>query len=177
MEHLAAVYERAKQVRLVIFDVDGVLTDGSLYIGATGEEYKAFHSRDGLGMKLLQAAGIEIGIITGRSAAVVEHRMASLGIQHVYQGQNQKLPALRDLCQQLQLEFTQVAYMGDDVNDIPVLRQVGLAVTVADAHPLLDRHVHWQTRAAGGRGAARELCELIMDAQGSLFEQLARYEV
>lgn len=173
----ADILEKAAQVRLMIFDVDGVLTDGRLYIGAQGEEYKAFYARDGLGMKLLQASGVELAIITGRSSPVVLHRMESLEIRYVYQGQLQKLPALLELCAQLQLSPNQVAYLGDDINDIPVLRKVGLALAVKDAHPLVLSYAAWQMQAEGGRGAAREACELIMTAQGTLNSQLARYDV
>jgi 3-deoxy-D-manno-octulosonate 8-phosphate phosphatase (KDO 8-P phosphatase) len=171
------VLEKAAQIRLVIFDVDGVLTDGSLYLGDDGQEYKAFYSRDGLGMKLLQDSGVEIGIITARSSNVVEHRMASLGIRHVYQGQKEKLPAFEGLCRKLALEAQQVAYVGDDIIDLPVMLQVGLAVAVADAHPLVARHAHWQTREVGGRGAARDVCELIMQAQGSWFTCLEQFGI
>ncbi len=162
------ILEKAARIKLVVFDVDGVLTDGSLYLGDDGQEYKAFHSRDGHGMKLLQAAGIEIGIITGRTSRVVEHRMASLGIEHVYQGQLDKLPAFEDLVRKLDLAPQNVAYVGDDVVDLPIMVRVGLAIAVADAHPLVARHAHWQTASPGGRGAARDVCELIMDARGVL---------
>ena len=131
------ILEKAARIELVVFDVDGVLTDGSLYLGDDGQEYKAFHSRDGHGMKLLQAAGIEIGIITGRTSRVVEHRMASLGIKHVYQGQLEKLPAFQDLIRKLDLAPQNVAYVGDDVVDLPIMVRVGLAIAVADAHPLV----------------------------------------
>ncbi|OUD12405.1 KdsC family phosphatase [Thioflexithrix psekupsensis] len=173
----ADILQKAAQVRLMIFDVDGVLTDGRLYLGAQGEEYKAFYARDGLGMKLLQASGVELAIITGRSSPVVLHRMESLDIRYVYQGQLQKLPALLDLCAQLQLSPTQVAYLGDDINDVPVLRKVGLPLAVGDAAAAILPYVAWQVQAHGGRGAAREVCELIMTAQGTLNEQLARYDI
>lgn len=159
---------RAARIRLVVFDVDGVLTDGSLYLGDDGQEYKAFNSQDGHGMKMLQASGVQIGIITGRTSMVVEHRMQSLGINHVYQGQLDKRPAYRELVQGLDLSHEQVAYVGDDVVDLPIMVQVGLAIAVADAHDLVKAHAHWQTRRPGGRGAARDVCELILDAQGHL---------
>jgi len=169
------VLAKAAQIRLVIFDVDGVLTDGSLFIGDDGEEYKAFHSRDGHGMKMLHATGVEIGIITGRTSNVVRHRMTSLGIQHVYQGQQEKLPAFMELIGKLGLEPQQVAYVGDDVVDLPILTRAGLAVAVADAHALVKRHAHWTTPNGGGRGAARDICELIMEAQGTLDASLQHY--
>ena len=169
------VNERAARIRLVIFDVDGVLTDGSLFIDADGRELKAFHSRDGHGMKMLMDSGVEIGIITGRTAAVVDHRMVSLGIRHVYQGQREKLPAFNELIGKLGLSADQVAYVGDDVVDLPILCRVGLAITVPEAHTLVQEHVHYVTSLAGGRGAAREVCELIMAAQGTLADRLQRY--
>lgn len=169
------ILEKATQIRLVIFDVDGVLTDGSLFIGDDGQEYKAFNSRDGHGMKMLQASGVAIGIITGRSSQVVSHRMSSLGINHVYQGQHDKLPAFLELIGKLGLEAEQVAYVGDDVVDLPILTRVGLAIAVQDAHNLVKQHSHWITPNPGGRAAARDVCELIMQAQGSLDAQLKPY--
>ena len=169
------ILEKAAHIKMVVFDVDGVLTDGSLFYGDDGQEYKAFHSRDGHGMKMLQASGVQVGIITGRTSRVVELRMANLGIQHVYQGQLHKLPAFEELIAKLGLSADQVAYVGDDVVDLPILRRVGLAVAVQDAHALVKQHAHWQTPNGGGRGAARDVCELIMQAQGTLDEQLAPY--
>jgi 3-deoxy-D-manno-octulosonate 8-phosphate phosphatase (KDO 8-P phosphatase) len=169
------ILERARDIRLVIFDVDGVLTDGSIFIGDGGEEYKAFNSRDGHGMKMLQQSGVEIGIITGRSSEVVRHRMESLGIQHVYQGQLDKLPAFEELSAKLGLTPAQIAYVGDDVVDLPILIRVGLAVAVQDAHPMVKQHSHWITPSPGGRHAARDLCEFIMQAQGTLDSRLNHY--
>ncbi len=166
------ILQKASQVELVIFDVDGVLTDGGLFFGDDGQEYKAFHSRDGHGMKMLRASGVEIAIITGRTSQVVEHRMANLGIEHVYQGKQEKLPAFEALIAKLQLTPEQVAYVGDDVVDLPIMLRVGLAVAVADAHPLVLKHAHWQTPHGGGRGAARDVCELIMEARGTLDAQM-----
>ena len=162
------ILDRAARIKLVVFDVDGVLTDGSLYLGDDGQEYKAFNSKDGLGMKMLQASGVDIGIITARTSEVVRIRMESLGIRHVYQGRQQKLPAFLELKQKLQLSDEQIAYVGDDVVDLPIMRRVGLAITVQDGHKLAAEHAHWQTRARGGRAAAREVCELLMEAQGTL---------
>ncbi len=162
------IMEKAACIRLVIFDVDGVLTDGSLYIGDDGQEYKAFSSLDGHGMKMLQETGVQIGIITGRSSEVVRLRMQSLGIGHVYQGRHDKLPAYEELKHKLGLLDEQVAYVGDDVMDLPVMTRVGLAIAVQDAHSFTRQHAHWITPAAGGRGAAREVCEFIMGAQGKL---------
>lgn len=169
--------QRAAAIKLVLFDVDGVLTDGSLFIGDDGQEYKAFNSKDGLGIRMLQDSGVEVGIITGRTSDVVRHRVKNLGVTHLYQGQQHKLPAYEKLLAELALEPEQTAYVGDDVVDLPVLRRVGLAVVVADAHPLAKRHAHWETQFPGGRGAAREVCELIMEAQGTLDQQTEAYLV
>ena len=174
---MKSVWEKATLIRLVIFDVDGVLTDGSLYLDNRGEEYKAFYAQDGLGMTMLQATGVAIAIITARCSEVVTHRMQSLGIKYIYQGQADKVVAFKQLCQQLQLQPQQIAYIGDDMNDIAIMSQVGLAVAVANAHALVVKQAHWQTRASGGRGAAREVCELIMQAQGTWITQLAQYGI
>jgi 3-deoxy-D-manno-octulosonate 8-phosphate phosphatase (KDO 8-P phosphatase) len=169
------IHEKAKAVKLVIFDVDGVLTDGGLFLGDDGQEYKAFHSRDGHGMKMLQFTGVVIGIITGRTSEVVRLRMESLGIEYVYQGKQEKLPAYEELRDKLGLADEQIAYVGDDVVDLPIMRQVGLSIAVQDAHPFVLQHAHWQTPHAGGRGAARDVCEMIMQAQGTLQSSLEHY--
>ncbi len=167
--------ERAAKVRLVIFDVDGVLTDGGLILSDDGQEYKSFNSKDGLGMKMLRSTGVEIAVITARSSRVVAIRMESLGIKHLYQGQEEKLPAFEMLQSELNLDSSEIAYVGDDVVDLPIMRRVGLAITVQDAHWLVKKHAHWQTDNGGGRGAAREACELIMRAQGTLEPILDSY--
>ena len=166
---------KAAEVRMVIFDVDGVLTDGSLFLGDDGQEYKAFHSKDGHGMVMLQGTGVQIGIITGRTSEVVRLRMESLGIEHVFQGHRHKLPAYDELLKRTGLTDSQIALVGDDVVDLTIMGRVGLAIAVQDAHPLVKQHSHWQTASDGGRGAAREVCEMIMDAQGTLEEALAPY--
>lgn len=169
------ILERAARTRLVIFDVDGVLTDGSLYLGDDGQEYKAFNSRDGHGMVTLRETGVLLAVITGRSSEVVRIRMESLGVAHVYQGRRDKLRAYEELKASVGLEDNDVAYVGDDVVDLPVMRRVGLAIAVSDAHPLVRQHAHWSTAAGGGRGAAREVCELILEAQGNLDRITTRY--
>jgi len=174
---MKAIFEKAALIRLVVFDIDGVLTDGSLYLGEDGQEYKAFYARDGLGLKLLQATGVIIGVITARNSGVVTHRMQSLGIEHVFQGRLDKLSAFKELCDILQLEPQQVAYVGDDLVDVPVMLKAGLAIAVADAHDVVHKYAHWQTQAAGGRGAAREVCELLMQAQGTWADQLSRFGI
>ena len=172
-----SLLEKAALIRLVIFDVDGVLTDGSLYVGNDGEELKAFYVRDGLGMKLLLSTGVDVGIITAKTSRIVARRMEELGVRYVFQGQHEKLIAFRALSEELHLEPEQVAYVGDDVIDVPVMLEVGLAIAVGDAHALVVERAHWQTQSEGGRGAAREVCELIMHAQGSLTEQLSRFGI
>lgn len=169
------ILERAARIRLVVFDVDGVLTDGSLFLSDSGEEYKAFHSRDGHGIKMLQRTGVRVAIITGRTSHVVAHRMKDLGVTLCYQGSLEKLPVFEKVIEELRLDASHVAYVGDDVVDLPVMRRVGFAIAVQDAHPLVKKHAHWQTPNAGGRGAARDVCELIMEAQGTLAAELGKY--
>ena len=167
--------KKAKNIKLVIFDVDGVLTDGSLYVTESGEEIKAFNSRDGHGLKMLQSSGVIVAIITGRTSNIVAHRMKELGIENVYQGIKHKYPAFVDLVQKLDLTPEQTAYVGDDIVDLPVMSHVGLAIAVQDAHEFVKKHSHWQTPSVGGRGAARDVCEFIMDAQGNLQAELQSY--
>jgi len=169
------IQERAALIKLLIFDVDGVLTDGSLFLGDDGQEYKAFHSQDGHGIKMLQRHGVRCAVITGRTSKVVEHRMRNLGIDLIYQGQENKLDGFADLLERLGLDPEQVAYTGDDVVDLPVMRKVGLAIAVSNAHPWVIRHAHWQTPRAGGRGAARDACEMLMEAHGVLQQELDSY--
>lgn len=172
---MQAVYDLARNIKLLIFDVDGVLTDGSLYLGDDGQEYKAFNSLDGHGMKMLKNSGVELAIITGRTSKVVIHRAQNLGITHLYQGVHDKLQAFHDLAEKIGVHFEQCAFMGDDVIDLPAMRRCGLAVTVPQAPELVQRHAHHVTRREGGRGAAREVCELIMQAQNTLETQLSIY--
>jgi len=169
------VIKKAAKIRLLICDVDGVLTDGSLFFGDDGQEYKAFNSRDGHGMKMLQEAGVDIAIITGRTSNVVSLRMKNLGIKHLYQGQHDKRLAFNELLKEFKLSAEEVAYMGDDVVDLPVMTKVGLAITVADGHELVQQHSHWCTQNKGGKGAAREVCELLMKAQNKYEEMMQTY--
>ena len=169
------VYARARAVRLVLFDVDGVLTDGGLFIDDHGGEYKIFHSRDGHGIKTLLRSGVEVGVISGRKTPAVARRMESLSIRHVFQGQEEKLPVFQALIDRLSLTPQQAAFVGDDIVDLPILRRAGLAVAVADAHPLVKRYVHWETPSRGGRGAARDVCDLVMHAQGTLEDHVQHY--
>ncbi|MBI1195190.1 MAG: HAD-IIIA family hydrolase [Gammaproteobacteria bacterium] len=166
---------RAAAVRLVIFDVDGVLTDGGLHFDQEGREHKVFNSRDGHGMKMLMESGVEIGIITGRTSVAVSRRMEGLGVRHLYQGQQDKVPAYEELSARLGLKPEQVAYVGDDVVDLPIMCRIGLPVAVADAHELVRETAAWTTPNPGGRGAARDVCELILKAGGVLDDLWARY--
>lgn len=169
------LYDKASRIRLAIFDVDGVLTDGSLYLADSGEEMKAFNSRDGHGMKMLSECGIELAIITGRTSRCVELRAMSLGIKLLYQGISDKARAYSELLAARKLDPSATAYMGDDVVDLPVMCRCGLALTVPDAPLMVKQHAHYVTRAQGGHGAAREACELIMSAQGVLEGKIQSY--
>jgi 3-deoxy-D-manno-octulosonate 8-phosphate phosphatase (KDO 8-P phosphatase) len=169
------VASKAAQIQLVIFDVDGVLTDGRLYLGNDGNEYKSFHIRDGHGIKMLLDAGVEVAIISGRRAASVEQRMTDLGIHHAFLGVQDKLAAFDSLLVRLGLTAEQVAFVGDDLIDLPVMARVGLAIAVRDADPFVRQHAHWQTPSRGGRGAARDVCELLLEARGQLTAARSRY--
>ena len=169
------ILEKAKQIELIIFDIDGVLTDGSLFMGDDGLEYKAFNSKDGHGIRMLLDGGVDIAIITGRQSEVVKHRANDLGITRIYQGKREKLPAFLELLEETGLKAEQIAYVGDDVVDLPVMTKVGLAICVQDSHEFVKKHSHWITKAAGGRGAGRETCEMILQAKGKLDAMLESY--
>lgn len=169
------LHDRAKCIRVAAFDVDGVLTDGTLWFSEAGEQLKAFNVRDGHGIRMLQASGVRAAIITTRISGSVEQRARGLGIDLVYQGAADKLAAFGELLTRLGLDAAAAAYLGDDIIDLPVLTRCGLAATVPEAPALVRRHAHYVTRAGGGRGAARELCELIMQAQGTLDAQVAQW--
>lgn len=157
-------------------DVDGVLTDGRLWFTPAGDELKAFHARDGHGIKLLQRAGIETAVISGRRSPAVALRMESLGVKHVYQGYEQKLGAFEDLTQKLNITPDETCFVGDDLLDLPLLRRVGLAVTVPDAHFSIEPYRHFTTARPGGMGAIREVCDLILYAQDKLEDIVKSYE-
>jgi len=164
----ADILQRAARIKLAVFDVDGVLTDGRLWYAADGSELKAFHAHDGAGMKRLTAAGIEIAVITARSSHVVSVRMAELGIIHVYQGRADKLACFEHLLKALQLDPADACYTGDDIVDLPPMQHAGLSIAPANAHPYVRERALWRTRLAGGNGAAREVCDLLLAAQGKL---------
>ncbi|WP_166839301.1 3-deoxy-manno-octulosonate-8-phosphatase KdsC [Rheinheimera pleomorphica] len=161
----ADLLHSASQIKLLICDVDGVFSDGRIYLGNNGEELKAFHTRDGYGIKALRQAGIEVAVITGRNSAIVQQRMTVLTVPYIYQGQENKLAAFAQLQQTLQLKPTQIAYIGDDLADWQVMQHCGLSVAVKDAHPYLAQRADYVTRLAGGYGAVRELCDLLLISQ------------
>jgi len=171
----AGLLERARRIKLVAFDVDGVMTDGTLFLADDGQEYKGFNSLDGHGLKMLKDTGVRLAIITGRSSRVVEHRAKNLGIDIVYQGAHDKLAVYEALCRELGLACEATAYMGDDVVDLPVMRRAGLAITVPAAPELVKAHSHYTTTREAGRGAVREACEFILEAQGKLADAYAPY--
>ena len=169
------VLARAKRIKVVIFDVDGVMTDGGLTIGDDGQEYKTFNTQDGLGMKLLRQSGVQMAIITGRTSKVVTQRAESTGVAHFYQGVDDKLEAFNDLLKKMKINADEAAFMGDDVVDVPPMLRCGLALTVPAAPDSVQQHAHYTTQKHGGHGAVREVCELIMQAQGTLDAQLTPF--
>ena len=171
----ADIVERAASVRLAVFDVDGVLTDGRVILGDDGFEYKAFHTHDGHGLRMLQDSGIEVAIITGRTSVVVSRRAEELRVRHLMQGRRDKRPALEELAARLGVPLAATAYVGDDLVDLPAMRAAGLGVAVASATAPVRAHAHHVTRRGGGDGAAREVCELLMAARGTLEHACAPY--
>ena len=172
----ANVIEAAKKIKLLLLDVDGVLTDGRLYYGNSGEEMKAFNIQDGLGIKLLQKGYIQVGIITGRVSALLQRRADELSINPVVQGREDKLTALNELLQTLDVQMDEIAFMGDDLPDLAVIRRVGLGITPANGSATLAEQAHWQTSKHGGQGAVREAAEMILEAQGKLQPILASFQ-
>jgi 3-deoxy-D-manno-octulosonate 8-phosphate phosphatase (KDO 8-P phosphatase) len=166
---------KAARIRLLALDVDGVLTDGRLYFSEDGQELKTFDTQDGHGIKMLQQAGVICAIVTGRTTRLVERRAKNLGIQHLLQGREDKLVALRELITPLGLELHEVAYVGDDWPDLPAIRAAGLGIAVANAHHAVREHADHVTQLKGGRGAVREVCDLILEAQGRYEAALAPY--
>ncbi len=175
LELIDALQKRLQNIKLLVLDVDGVMTDGGLTIGDDGQEYKTFHSHDGLGMKLLKASGVELAIITGRTSNVVKKRAESTGVAHFYQGAEDKLVAFNALMEASGLQANQCAFMGDDVVDLPPMLKCGLAIAVPASPALVLRHAHYITNKMGGHGAVREVCEMIMQAQGTFDGQMAQF--
>lgn len=157
---------RAKAIRLVAFDIDGTLTDGRLVFDSEGRELKAFHSQDGMGIALLVRHGFEVAFVTARHSGIVEARGRELKIQHVYTGEKNKGGCIRDLSAKLGLKLSEVAFMGDDLPDLEIMRTVGLAAVPSDAHPCVKQIAHFESKKAGGRGGARELCDMLLESQG-----------
>lgn len=164
-ENQQILLEKAKKLKLLILDVDGVLTDGRLFFDHNGKEYKSFHARDGHGIKLLRQTGMEVAVISGRKSNTVALRMKSLGIVHVYQGHEDKRAAFHELIATLGITPEQAAYVGDDLLDLPIMTRVGLAIAVQDANFVVKQHADWCTALPGGLGAVREVCDFIMQAQ------------
>lgn len=167
--------QKAQSIKLVAFDIDGIMTDGRLYFTSMGDEIKAFNVKDGLGLKLLRDSGVEVAIITGRTSELVNRRARDLKIDKLIQGREDKKIALQELMAQEDLKAEQIAYMGDDLPDLPAIRAAGLGVTVADAMPIIKQHADMITQANGGDGAVREFCDWLMQAQGNLDRVLEPY--
>ncbi|MGR9114996.1 MAG: 3-deoxy-manno-octulosonate-8-phosphatase KdsC [Gammaproteobacteria bacterium] len=159
--------DKARRLKLLILDVDGVLTDGKLFFDDQGKEYKSFHARDGHGIKLLRQTGVEVAVISGRKSHSVELRMKSLGIEHVYQGHEDKIGAFEEIIGKMGIHAEQAAHVGDDLLDLPLMIRVGLAIAVQDANFAVKERADWCTSLPGGQGAVREVCDLIMQAQGT----------
>jgi 3-deoxy-D-manno-octulosonate 8-phosphate phosphatase (KDO 8-P phosphatase) len=169
------VLAKASRIRVIALDVDGIMSDGKVYFSATGDELKAFNILDGLGLKQLMAAGITVAVITGRRSPLTEKRMTDLGIPHLLQGREDKRTALLEIVDLLGIPASDIAYMGDDLPDLPALRYAGLGITVPNGYWLLQEHADFCTRSRGGGGAVREACDLILAAQGKLDTALAPY--
>ncbi|MCY4177808.1 MAG: HAD-IIIA family hydrolase [Endozoicomonadaceae bacterium] len=167
--------ERACMIKLAAFDVDGVMTDGTIYYNDQGSELKAFNILDGMGIKLLQKSGVKIAIITGRSSDVVSKRAKELNVDFLMQGREDKLVALTEIVKSLELSLKEVAYLGDDLPDLPAICAAGLGMTVPNGSGFVKKKADGVTKSSGGKGAVREFCELIMHAQGTLSQQLAEY--
>ena len=169
------VHEKAKKIQCLICDIDGVLTDGLIYIDNHANEQKAFNIQDGLGLKLLMAAGIDVAVITGAQNAVIDHRMKQLDIRHYFKGQINKQSAFQELKTRLNLKDEAFAYVGDDLPDLPIMKQVGLSVAVSNAVAQVKEIANWNTELHGGRGAVREVCDLILKAQNKLDTALEKF--
>lgn len=174
-DNMQLVVEKAKKLKLLILDVDGVLTDGKLFFDNDGNEYKSFHAQDGHGIKMLRQTGVEVAVISGRKSKSVALRMKNLGIEHVYQGHENKIAAFNEIIELIGITPEQAAHVGDDVIDLPVMIRVGLAIAVNDANFAVKQHADWCTTLPGGQGAVREVCDFIMQAQGHFDEMLNAY--
>jgi 3-deoxy-D-manno-octulosonate 8-phosphate phosphatase (KDO 8-P phosphatase) len=162
------IWKKAQKIKLFVCDIDGVFSDGRIYLGNNGEELKAFHTKDGYGVKALGASGVDVAVITGRKSAIVQTRMTALNVKHIVQGEENKLPALKAMIASLQLSPEQVAYIGDDMPDFDCLDYVGLSIAVNDAHPSILKLCDYVTYTRGGFGAVREICDIMMQSQNTL---------
>ena len=167
--------ERASRIKLLLMDCDGVLTDGRIWLFDSGEEQKGFHTRDGLGLELWHRAGLESGIISGRTSSAVERRASALQMSFILQGVEDKLKVFGETLDQAGVSSTETAFIGDDLNDVPLILQSGFGIAVADAAPEAREHAHYVTKLAGGQGAVREVIELILKAQGRWDDLIAAY--
>lgn len=175
-EYPSEIIKAAKNIKLLLLDVDGVLTDGRLYYGNSGEELKAFDIQDGLGIKLLQKGGVKVGIITGRRSALLQRRAEELAISPLVQGREDKWLALNEILEDLDVSLEEIAFVGDDLPDLAVIKRVGLGITPANGSHILASQADWQTNNRGGDGAVREVAELILGAQDKLESILATYQ-
>jgi len=175
LSDITEILNKAALIKLAVFDVDGVLTNGEIIYTGDHQEQKVFHAHDGLGLKMLKRGGCEVAIISSRTSAIVETRMAELGIDHIYQGEEDKRSCLLALMGRLGIARSGTAYTGDDLVDLPAMQQAGLAIAVANAQPYVIKHADWVTSKSGGAGAAREVCDLILKARGKLDTLLDEY--
>lgn len=176
VNYSSKIINAAKKIKVLLLDVDGVLTDGRLYYGNSGEELKAFNIQDGLGIKLLQQSGIQVGIITGRRSSLLQRRAEELAISPLVQGREDKWSALNEIIEDLEVGLEEIAFVGDDLQDLAVIKRVGLGITPANGSTTLASQAHWQTIKCGGDGAVREIAEMILFAQDKLDSVLADYQ-
>lgn len=167
--------KKAQPIKLLIVDIDGTLTNGVIYYGSAGAEMRAFHVQDGLGLKLLRQSGVEVAAISAKNSEIVGRRLKDLQIKHIYLGVEDKIPAYEKIKEILNLDDEQIAYMGDDLPDLPLLMRAGLAISVPDAPPIIQKHADYITKRNAGLGAAREACELIMHTQNTLDTAIQTY--
>lgn len=172
---LQKALKKAKKIKLLVLDVDGVMTDGRLYISGNGEEIKVFNCHDNSGIKMLRNSGVEIVMISDRRSPAIEQHAKELGIEHLYQGRENKITVLNELLEIFDVSYEQIAHVSNDLSGLPIIRRTGLGMAVANAYPLVKEHAIWCTQAKGGEGAVREACDFIMAAQNTLVSALEQY--
>lgn len=172
---METINDKIRKIKCLICDIDGVMTDGRNYLDNHGNELKSFNVQDGVGLKLLMAANIDIAVITGSCNAIIDVRMAQLGIQHYFKGQINKLPAYETLKTRLQITDEEFAYIGDDVVDLPIMQQVGFSIAIANAMSQIKTYADWTTQASGGHGGLREACNFILSSQNKMDEAIQTY--